>query len=62
MIVGDDTMSVRELWGAEYQENDAFLCDPKDKEEIEAIAKRENVPVMFVGTVAGMCSCPPSTA
>lgn len=55
-------MSVRELWGAEYQENDAFLCDPKDKEEIEAIAKRENVPVMFVGTVAGMCSCPPSTA
>ncbi|KAK8811334.1 hypothetical protein WA158_003068 [Blastocystis sp. Blastoise] len=52
LAVGDDTMSVRELWGAEYQENDAILCREEDKPELAAIGQRENIPVQFVGHVA----------
>lgn len=51
LVVGDSTMSVRELWGAEYQENDAFLIRPEDREFIEEIARRENVHVMVLGEI-----------
>ena len=51
MVVGDPTMSVRELWGAEYQENDAILIRPEDREFIENVGKRENVPVMVLGEI-----------
>ena len=51
MVVGDPTMSVRELWGAEYQENNAILIRPEDREFIENIGKRENVPVMVLGEI-----------
>lgn len=46
-------MSVLEIWGAEYQENNALLIRPADKEVFEAIAKRENCPIRFLGEVTG---------
>jgi hypothetical protein len=29
VLVGDETMSVMDIWGAEYQENDAILIGPE---------------------------------
>ena len=37
----DDTMSVLEIWGAEYQENDCLLIKPEDRGLLEAVAARE---------------------
>ena len=51
LVVGDPTMSVKELWGAEFQENDAMLIREKDRAFIEAVGKRENVPVMVMGKI-----------
>ena len=51
LVVGDPTMSVKELWGAEFQENDAMLIREKDREFIEAVGRRENVPVMVMGKI-----------
>ena len=51
--VGDDTLSVMEIWGAEYQENDALLLRPKDQHLFQALCDREKVPVAFVGQVTG---------
>lgn len=49
--LGDPTMNALEIWNSEYQEQNAFLVKPTDKELIEGIAKRENVSVEFVGEV-----------
>lgn len=38
---GDETLSILELWGAEYQENDCLLIRPDDKDTLENICKRE---------------------
>ncbi|HZD06208.1 MAG TPA: AIR synthase-related protein, partial [Longimicrobiales bacterium] len=51
--VGDETLSVLEMWGAEYQENDALLVRPEHRDLLEALAAREKVPVAFVGEVTG---------
>ncbi|XP_015603817.1 phosphoribosylformylglycinamidine synthase [Cephus cinctus] len=51
--LGDPSISTLELWGAEYQENDAILCRPKDSELLRKIAARERCPINFVGTVTG---------
>ena len=51
--VGDPTLSAMELWGAEYQENCALLCQPEKRAQLEAICARERVPVSFVGEVTG---------
>lgn len=51
--LGDPTISVLELWGAEYQENDALLCKAEDKKVLEMIGKRERCPINFVGRVTG---------
>lgn len=53
VYVGDDTLSVLEIWGAEYQENNALLIRPSDKEVFEAIALRENCPIRILGEVTG---------
>lgn len=42
-----------EIWGAEYQENNALLIKPSDKESFEAIAERENCPIRILGEVTG---------
>ena len=46
-------MSVLEIWGAEYQENNALLIRPADRDVFEAIAERENCPVRILGVVTG---------
>lgn len=50
---GDPTLSSLELWGAEYQENDAFLVHPDRLDEVLAIGKRENCSISPVGTITG---------
>ncbi|XP_046748343.1 phosphoribosylformylglycinamidine synthase [Diprion similis] len=51
--LGDPSISTLELWGAEYQENDAILCKPEHVSLLEKIAIRERCPINFVGTVTG---------
>ena len=51
--LGDPTLSVLEMWGAEYQESDAILIKKPSTELLEKIGKREKVPVCFVGTITG---------
>lgn len=51
--VGDETMSVLEIWGAEYQENNALLIKPESTETFLAMAKRENCPASLLGKVSG---------
>lgn len=51
--VGDETMSVLEIWGAEYQENDALLLRPEHRDLFERLCEREKAPVAFVGRVTG---------
>ena len=41
VALGDQTMSVLEIWGAEYQENDCLLIKPDDRPLLEAMAARE---------------------
>jgi phosphoribosylformylglycinamidine synthase len=51
--VGDETLSVLEIWGAEYQEQNALLIKPKHAEEFERLCLREKVPCAFVGEITG---------
>ncbi|HSO21973.1 MAG TPA: phosphoribosylformylglycinamidine synthase, partial [Chondromyces sp.] len=51
--LGDDSLSVLEIWGAEYQENDALLLRPEHEELFRSLCARERVPVAFVGRVTG---------
>ena len=39
--LGDETMSVLEIWGAEYQENDCLLIRSEDRGLLEGICARE---------------------
>lgn len=51
--LGDDSVSTLELWGAEYQENNAVLCNASDVAIMKEIAHRERCPINVVGTVTG---------
>ena len=65
--VGDPTLSVMEvlsifeleevhssqIWGAEYQENNAILVAEENLELVLKVATRENCPVTPVGKVTG---------
>ncbi|CAK1553690.1 unnamed protein product [Leptosia nina] len=51
--LGDPTITTLELWGAEYQENDALLCSKENRAVLEGICNRERCPVSFVGEVTG---------
>ncbi|KAI2509181.1 CobB/CobQ-like glutamine amidotransferase domain [Fragilaria crotonensis] len=53
VYLGDNTLSVLEIWGSEYQENNALLIRPVDKDMFERIAKRENCPIRILGEVTG---------
>lgn len=46
-------MSVLEIWGAEYQENNALLIKPESTELFLAMADRENCPASLLGKVSG---------
>jgi len=51
--LGDPTITALELWGAEYQENNAILCDFEKRPLLEDLCKRERCPINFVGIVTG---------
>lgn len=51
--LGDPTLTTLELWGAEYQENDAILVKDLDRELLHEVCEREKCPVNFVGEVVG---------
>jgi phosphoribosylformylglycinamidine synthase len=51
--VGDHTLSALEIWGAEYQENDALLVRAEHESMFRSLCEREKVPVSFVGDVTG---------
>lgn len=51
--LGDPTISTLECWGAEYQESNAILIQPKDRTTLNLICKREKCPVDYVGTITG---------
>ena len=51
--VGDQTLSVLEIWGNESQERNALLVLPADLGIMETLAARENVPLAIVGRVTG---------
>lgn len=42
-----------ELWGAEYQESNAILVNPKNKNLLDKISKREKCLVDYVGHITG---------
>jgi phosphoribosylformylglycinamidine synthase len=51
--VGDETLSVLEIWGAEYQEVDALLLRPEHADLFKSLCNREKILVAFVGKVTG---------
>ncbi|MFV1959880.1 MAG: AIR synthase-related protein, partial [Planctomycetota bacterium] len=51
--LGDATLSALEIWGAEYQENDALLLRPEDAGRFRALCEREKVPCAIVGRITG---------
>eukprot|EP00878_Enallax_costatus_P000493 GHUV01000586.1.p1 GENE.GHUV01000586.1~~GHUV01000586.1.p1 ORF type:complete len:953 (+),score=239.62 GHUV01000586.1:313-2859(+) len=51
--VGDETMSVLEIWGAEYQENDCLLIKPESRDLLQAVCDRERCLMQVIGTIDG---------
>ena len=51
VVSGDPSLSARELWVAEYQEQMTMLVKPENLEELLEIATRENVPLVSVGQI-----------
>ncbi len=51
--VGDPTMSVLEIYVAEYQERNGFLIKPENIEKFKAICDREKVGCEVLGEVTG---------
>lgn len=51
--LGDNTLSVLEIWGAEYQEANALLIRPEKEEMFGALCERERVPYAVVGQITG---------
>ncbi|XP_043393135.1 phosphoribosylformylglycinamidine synthase isoform X3 [Chelonia mydas] len=51
--LGDPTLSVLEIWGAEYQESNALLLRPTDAALLQRLGQRERCPVDVVGTITG---------
>ncbi|MCI0469484.1 MAG: AIR synthase-related protein, partial [Nitrospirae bacterium] len=53
IIVGDDTLSVMEIWGAEYQEQDALLIHVDKIDLFKGLCEREKVPFAVIGDITG---------
>ena len=53
VALGDASMSVLEIWGAEYQENDCILIKPKDRALLAAICARERCLMQVIGAIDG---------
>jgi phosphoribosylformylglycinamidine synthase len=53
ILLGDNTLSVLEIWGAEYQENDALLIRAERAELFLDLCRREKVPCSIIGAITG---------
>lgn len=53
IILGDNTLSVLEIWGAEYQENDALLIRQDSIELFKGLCEREKLPFSIIGYISG---------
>ncbi|MEA3323245.1 MAG: phosphoribosylformylglycinamidine synthase [Patescibacteria group bacterium] len=53
IIVGDSTMSVLEIYVAEFQERMGFLISPENIKQFQAICEREKVGCEVLGDVTG---------
>lgn len=53
IVVGDHTMSVLEIWGAEYQEQDAILVKPESRNLLQSLCQRERVSMAVLGAISG---------
>ncbi|KAL2940127.1 putative phosphoribosylformylglycinamidine synthase chloroplastic/mitochondrial [Bienertia sinuspersici] len=53
IVVGDHTMSILEIWGAEYQEQDAILVKPESRSMLQSICDRERLSMAVIGTING---------
>ncbi|XP_051186328.1 probable phosphoribosylformylglycinamidine synthase, chloroplastic/mitochondrial [Lolium perenne] len=53
VIVGDHTLSVLEIWGAEYQEQDALLVKPESRSLLQSLCERERVSMAVLGEIDG---------
>ncbi len=51
--VGDSTLSVLEIWGAEYQEQNALLIRPEHIDIFHELCSREKVPYSVIGRISG---------
>lgn len=53
IILGDNTLSYLEIWGAEYQEQDALLIKKERIDELVKICQRERLPISVIGEITG---------
>ncbi|XP_021739143.1 probable phosphoribosylformylglycinamidine synthase, chloroplastic/mitochondrial [Chenopodium quinoa] len=53
IVVGDHTMSILEIWGAEYQEQDAILVKAESRNMLQSICDRERLSMAVIGTING---------
>jgi phosphoribosylformylglycinamidine synthase len=53
IVLGDNTLSVLEIWGAEYQEQNALLIRSESAGEFLGLCSREKVPCAFIGEITG---------
>jgi phosphoribosylformylglycinamidine synthase len=53
LLVGDPSMSVLELWTAEFQENHALLINAESKQLFDDICKRERTSYSICGHITG---------
>jgi len=53
ILLGDKTLSVLEIWGSEYQENDAILIKKESLKLFQYICEREKLPFSVIGEVTG---------
>ena len=51
--LGDKTLSVLEIWGAEYQERDALLIKPERIKQFAEICQRERADYEVLGKITG---------
>ncbi|MBI5676814.1 MAG: phosphoribosylformylglycinamidine synthase [Nitrospirae bacterium] len=51
--LGDATLSVLEIWGAEYQEQNALLIKPEEIGIFQQMCLREKVPYAVIGRITG---------
>uniref|UniRef100_A0A803N959 Phosphoribosylformylglycinamidine synthase n=1 Tax=Chenopodium quinoa TaxID=63459 RepID=A0A803N959_CHEQI len=53
IVVGDHTMSILEIWGTEYQEQDAILVKAESRNMLQSICDRERLSMAVIGTING---------